>query len=268
MHYRAVMRCWLAWIALLVVVGGVLNFAWWMTESASLGGDAVNGYVREGRYYVTSHGTATEVSRAAGEWSRTHGSLSIVAHLLAMAGMAYLMFTVFFPALMPAQTPEAAARLAAVRGSGPKVAGRRCAARLGSLRLSGPLLDVAVHRAGIVMTPLFMSPVALAAHDIEGVRSERIWGSDRLTIDYRVGAYVGPIVLYVPPDDPIALAIQQLATQRLAAHRVPSAAPATVAVSAEPARMGKYPLIMKVWLAGALALSVPFLLIVMEPAST
>jgi len=36
-------------------------------------------------------------------------------------------------------------------------------------------------------------------------------------------------------------------------------------VAPTPARFGKYPLIMKAWLVGALVLSVPFLLSIAEP---
>ena len=56
----------LPYLALLAIVVGFINFFWFFAESAALGGDALNGYARDGHYYVASHGSYTEVSEAAG----------------------------------------------------------------------------------------------------------------------------------------------------------------------------------------------------------
>jgi hypothetical protein len=175
------------WIAMIAVVIGFANFFWFLAESTSLGGDALNGHVRDGHYYVRSHGTVTEVSQAAWYWSRSHGISVLGTHLLAMVGMGYLLFRVFFPAMLPSPSPDDADRLVAVRASGPEIAGGRVAGQLGDLRLSGPLLDVAVHPGGIVLRPPFMRPVVLLADELDGVSWDRSWGQDRLTISYRPG---------------------------------------------------------------------------------
>ncbi len=80
-----------------------------------------------------------------------------------------------------------------VRASGPEIAGGRVAGQLGDLRLSGPLLDVAVHPGEITLTPPFVRPVVMLADEVEGVSWDRRWGQDRLTIVYRPGVWLGPI---------------------------------------------------------------------------
>ena len=243
----------LPWIAIVVVLIGFANSSWLAAESSSLGGDALNGYVRDGHYFVTSHGTATEVSHADWEWSRLHGISVLLTHLLAMAGLAFLLFTVFFPALMPTQGGlPASQRLDVVRTSGPKVAGRRIAGQLGDLRLSGPLLDVAVHPGGIVLKPPFMTPVVLLVDEVIGLSWDRRWGSHRLAIQYRPGAWNGSIRLYVGSTDPIAVAIERFVAGRDDREAFAGAS----AISPSPAPIAKFPLVMRVWIIAALAISV------------
>ncbi len=123
------------------------------------GGDALNGFVRDGRYFVGSHGTYTEVSRAAWEWSRVHAISLFLTQPLALASMAYLLIGFIFPSMI---TPRSAAagtgRVQQVRESGPAIAAGRTAGRIGMLRLGGPLIEVSVHPAGFVVKPIFMAP--------------------------------------------------------------------------------------------------------------
>jgi hypothetical protein len=260
---------WLAWAALVAVVVGLANFFWFMAESASLRGDALNGVVRDGHHYVSNHGTLTEVSPADWRWSRAHGISVIGTHLLTMVGMAYLLFAVFFPAMLPSRTPaETSDRLDQVRASGPEIAGGRIAGQLGDLRLSGPLLDVAVHPGGITLKPPFMDPLVLLADELEGVSWDRRWGQDRLTISYRPGTWRGPIRLFTSPNGHLAVAIERLVPDRLDPNQQtagPISSGGSSTTSAQPARFAKYPLIMRVWIVGALLLSVPFLLAVARP---
>ena len=97
---------WLPWIALIVVIVGMGNFVWFLAESSALGGDALNGYVRDGHYFVISHGTATEVSQAQWEGSRAHAVGTIGTHLLGIAGFAYLMLRVVLPITLRERDPR------------------------------------------------------------------------------------------------------------------------------------------------------------------
>ena len=50
----------------------MLNFALFFGVALALGGDAVNGTVRDGHYYLMNHGKYTEVSRAVFRYSMVH----------------------------------------------------------------------------------------------------------------------------------------------------------------------------------------------------
>ena len=57
-----------AWIVLLAVI----NFLAYVLISLHLGGDAVNGKIDSGHYYLGSHGHYTEVSQRVFTYSRWH----------------------------------------------------------------------------------------------------------------------------------------------------------------------------------------------------
>ena len=76
-------------LALVAVVVGFGNFVWFLAESTQLGGDALNGYSRDGHYFVSSHGMYTEVGRDAWAWSRAHAISVFVTHPAAILGVAF-----------------------------------------------------------------------------------------------------------------------------------------------------------------------------------
>jgi hypothetical protein len=65
-----------------VSLSWIVNFAIYIAIAAWLGGDAINGYSEDERYFVAWHGQATEVSRAAFEYSRWH-TYVLLAHFVA-----------------------------------------------------------------------------------------------------------------------------------------------------------------------------------------
>jgi hypothetical protein len=69
--------------ALIVFVFAVVNFVAFLIGSAKLGGDAVNGKMEDGRYYVADHGKLTEVTHAAFTYSRIHCYTLFITHPLA-----------------------------------------------------------------------------------------------------------------------------------------------------------------------------------------
>lgn len=72
-----------AWIA-------AINFLAFFFGCMVLGGDALNGYERDGRYFVMSHGHYTEVSWPLFIYSKVHGWSMWVTHssvfLVALVG--------------------------------------------------------------------------------------------------------------------------------------------------------------------------------------
>lgn len=67
-------------ICTLVFIMGLVNFAVFMAAAIYLGGDAVNGKVENGHYYLMNHGSHTEVTKAIFTYSRWHVYSVLVTH--------------------------------------------------------------------------------------------------------------------------------------------------------------------------------------------
>jgi hypothetical protein len=65
---------------------GALNFFAFMAMSTYLGGDAFNGYVADGHYFLRNHGRIIETTRTVFEYSRIHVLSVMVTHPLAIFG--------------------------------------------------------------------------------------------------------------------------------------------------------------------------------------
>jgi hypothetical protein len=63
---------------------GIVNFVLFWLVAVYLGGDAVNGKVVAGHYYLMSHGRYTEVSEAIFAYSRWHVYSTWITHPLAL----------------------------------------------------------------------------------------------------------------------------------------------------------------------------------------
>ena len=62
----------------------IVNFAAFWVMAVYLGGDAVNGGIRDGHYYLMSHGRSTEVSAAVFNYSKWHAYSVWVTHPLGL----------------------------------------------------------------------------------------------------------------------------------------------------------------------------------------
>jgi hypothetical protein len=71
----------------------MVNFFAFVIGSGYLGGDALNGYVRAGHYFVCAHGSCTEVAEAIWRYSYWHAIASIGAILLVIIESAILVNT-------------------------------------------------------------------------------------------------------------------------------------------------------------------------------
>jgi hypothetical protein len=81
-------RRWFPWVAVGVIVVGFVNFFAFIAISSALGGDALNGYARDGHYYVASHGSYTEVSQTVWTLNRIHALLTMLSWPAVMLAMA------------------------------------------------------------------------------------------------------------------------------------------------------------------------------------
>lgn len=73
-----------------IFILSMLNFAVFWLMAVHLGGDALNGHVTDGHYFLMSHGDFTEVSEEVFNYSRWHAmSLWITHPAGAMAAVFY-----------------------------------------------------------------------------------------------------------------------------------------------------------------------------------
>jgi hypothetical protein len=63
-----------------------INFMWFAIETMVLGGDALNGKVEDGRYYLKLKGKYTEVSRSVWNYSYAHAVSVCVTHPVGFVG--------------------------------------------------------------------------------------------------------------------------------------------------------------------------------------
>jgi len=68
-----------------------INFATLFAELAYLGGDAANGKVENGRYFVGEHGHYSEVSQQAYEFNKAHVKAVLFGFPLVMCGSVLLL---------------------------------------------------------------------------------------------------------------------------------------------------------------------------------
>ena len=71
------------WQLKLVIWLGLLNFVSFLAVDFLIGGDAPNGKIENGHYYLNNHGTYTEVSHTVFVYSAVHAYSAISGLLLA-----------------------------------------------------------------------------------------------------------------------------------------------------------------------------------------
>ena len=68
----------------------VINFVAFFIIAILLGGDAINGMIKDGHYYLASHGRYTEVTEGVFNYSRHHAYSVFVTHPVGMVAAWYL----------------------------------------------------------------------------------------------------------------------------------------------------------------------------------
>ena len=231
----------LPYLATAAIVIGFINFFWFIGESMSIG-DAAQGRIVDGHYYLNNKGTYTEVTKAAWDWSVFHGASIVVTHPLALAGMAYLILRRAFPAQMAGSAstdPELVRRrLELVRGSGPLIAQGSMGGSIGSVRMTTPLLEVSVYPKGLIVRARLMSQHAIFAAEIVSVEQRRIYLQQGVEVTHLGLGSRSPLILYRAGDDPVIAAIRRVIAAEAAAPvsvaNEEAAAPAPPAVEPAP----------------------------------
>ena len=75
-----------------VAAVAVVNFIAFVIGTILIGGDAWNGKIAGGHYFVASHGALTEVSAAVFTYSQWHSRSLLVTHPLGMIAIGWISF--------------------------------------------------------------------------------------------------------------------------------------------------------------------------------
>ncbi len=81
------------WVIYPTTVLAMVNFFTFIGGSLYLGGDALNGYVKAGHYFLCAHGHCSEVSRAIWHYSYWHALSAFGGILLVFAEVALFVNT-------------------------------------------------------------------------------------------------------------------------------------------------------------------------------
>jgi hypothetical protein len=81
------------WVMYPTTALAMINFFAFVIGSVYLGGDALNGHVHAGHYFVCAHGSCTEVSRTVWHYSYWHAYASFGGILLMLAETALFLNT-------------------------------------------------------------------------------------------------------------------------------------------------------------------------------
>jgi hypothetical protein len=204
--------------ALITLLWGV-NFLWTLSLSAQYGGGALNGFVRNGRYYHTQHGTYSEVGQAIWEQIRLH-ELGIWLGLpFVVVSFGYLLFTFAFPAVMGLrQGGEVNERVQAARASGERLAAGRCAGSIAGVSYGWPFLFVEVFPGGLTLRPFLQRPIVIRKDEVRRLTAK--W--NRYGVTHTSPDVLSPVVLTVIFHRGLAAALEALA------RNLPPAAPQTM----------------------------------------
>ena len=197
-------------LAALITILWAVNFLWTLSLSAQYGGGALNGVVRDGHYYLSQHGSYTEVSQAIWERIRLHEIGLWLGVPLVVVSFGYLLFTVAFPATMGLrQGATVKERVREVRASGERLAAKICAGSIAGVRLGGPFIFIEVFPAGLTARVLFNQSIAILKEELRSIRTLR-WR--RYEITYSSPDLLNsPIILALSQDSELASALDWLA---------------------------------------------------------
>jgi hypothetical protein len=81
------------YLSMILILGWFFNFIAFVAIAMYLGGDALNGKIENGHYYLANHGIYTEVSHTIFIYSKIHAIIFLVTHisLFAYVGISYLL---------------------------------------------------------------------------------------------------------------------------------------------------------------------------------
>lgn len=191
------MKRLLLFLSIFFMLAGAINFIWFIIDSVKLEGNALNGYQKNGRYYVVNHSVENEVNEKDWRRNRFHASSLLFTHPLAMLSIGYLLTKYFFPNMMYKKCEESNIQNVTnlVSKSGSIRLSARCGGNIGGLYFRGPLLKVAVYPRGIWFKPTFMKPFAILKEEVLDINYKQSFWSTGVVIRHKSKYISSPINL-------------------------------------------------------------------------
>jgi hypothetical protein len=172
---QAPLAAWLRksapYLAFAVMALGVLNFLWFMSETAPLNLIPSDGRVIDGQYFLWSktHGGYVAVSASFWQWVRFHEPTVFLSWPLVMVAGGSLVVIRLSGKIGGLGPIESAERARSVRESGSLLASVRSAGVIGRVWFSRPLLRVEAYPGGFVIKPVFMRERVVLASEVRTV---------------------------------------------------------------------------------------------------
>jgi hypothetical protein len=134
-----------------------------------------------------------------------------ITHPLAMAAMAYLLFRHIFPAFLYRAPAAAVARaVQEVRASGSLLAATRCGGSVGWLNARGPLIRAEVYPGGLVIKMIMLAPFAILKHEIAAIEAKKVFLGTIIEIRHLSAQAASPIQLACGGDTAFYAALDTL----------------------------------------------------------
>ena len=216
-------RAILPWLCVAAFLIGIANFFWFLLESLSIGGDALNGHIRDGHYFVGSHGSYTEVSAATWNWSRAHALSVLVTHPLAI-GAGFVFVLTGGPLHLAGlrcttdQRRERADRALA----GGFLAAESVRIQVGTMPMPRSTTVVVTDRG--LVARIGWETITILPEEIRDATPGSTFGRPRLSIGHDGIEIPSPLILNIAADSTLAVAIEQARSHRALLPASPGAA--------------------------------------------
>jgi hypothetical protein len=213
-------RAILPWLCVAAFLIGIANFFWFFIESASIGGDALNGHIRDGHYFVGSHGSYTEVSAATWNWSRAHALSVFVTHPLAIGAGFVLILTggALHLAGLRGTTDQRSER-AHRASTGEFLAAESVRIQVGAIPLPRSATVVVTNRG--LVARVGWETITILSAEIRDLTPGSTFGRPRLSIGHEGIEIPSPLILNIAADSTLAAAIEQARTHQSSSFASP-----------------------------------------------
>jgi hypothetical protein len=210
MRIARVLKALSYYLAIVVILAGFADFAWVLGANNKYGGGALNGYVRDGHYFLGLHGDYTEVSRAIWEDIHAHEVALFLGWPLVLGCMFYLLVAGVLPWMAGLRRGEAvAARVRTVRSSGPLLARARCGGNVTGMSLGFPVIALELYPAGLTVRVALEPVVAILREELTRVDVPKGRFGRRVELTYRSPDIQSPLALGLSRTNELVVALRR-----------------------------------------------------------